>query len=83
LVYVVEPAVEVVIEPGDSPVRIVEKAAAVRPRRAQLEWQRLEVLAFTHYGMNTFTNREGDRPGITADVCTSRDRHGPSCCPLR
>jgi alpha-L-fucosidase len=57
-VRVVEPAVEVVIEPGDSPERIVDKAVAVRPRRAQLEWQHLEVLAFTHYGMNTFTNRE-------------------------
>jgi hypothetical protein len=57
-VHVEEPVVEVVVEPGDSLTRIVEKAVAVRPRRAQIEWQGLEVLAFTHHGMNTFTNRE-------------------------
>ena len=32
--------------------------AQVRPAPRQLAWQRLELTAFVHFGVNTFTNRE-------------------------
>lgn len=46
------------IEPSDGIDRIIAKAASVVPRPAQVAWQRKEVTAFTHFGMNTFTDRE-------------------------
>jgi alpha-L-fucosidase len=46
------------ISEGDSPKMIVQKAASVRPAPRQLEWQKLELTAFFHFGINTFTNRE-------------------------
>ena len=36
----------------------VSMAANLVPSRRQLEWQRLELTAFLHFGMNTFTGRE-------------------------
>lgn len=46
------------VEACDSPERIIEKAANVVPTTGQLAWQQREVTAFTHFGMNTFTDRE-------------------------
>ncbi|WP_200863075.1 alpha-L-fucosidase [Amycolatopsis orientalis] len=38
--------------------RILAKAAATVPRSGQIAWQQRPVTAFTHFGMNTFTDRE-------------------------
>jgi alpha-L-fucosidase len=46
------------IDPGDGMDRIMAKAANVVPRASQVAWQQQEITAFTHFGMNTFTNRE-------------------------
>nr|WP_078900672.1 alpha-L-fucosidase [Streptomyces sp. SBT349] len=46
------------VEPGDSAARIVEKAAHIVPRPAQVAWQQREIIGFGHFGMNTFTDRE-------------------------
>ncbi|MDY4044265.1 MAG: hypothetical protein SOY65_10755 [Marinifilaceae bacterium] len=36
----------------------VAMAARLVPSPQQLEWQRMELIAFIHFGMNTFTGRE-------------------------
>ncbi|MFG3138277.1 alpha-L-fucosidase [Streptomyces sp. NPDC048211] len=54
----VRPASQMTVEACDSPERIIEKAANVVPTAGQLAWQQREVTAFTHFGMNTFTDRE-------------------------
>jgi alpha-L-fucosidase len=46
------------IDSCDDATRIVDKAANIVPRPGQVAWQRNEVTAFTHFGMDTFTNRE-------------------------
>ncbi|HEY2063316.1 MAG TPA: alpha-L-fucosidase [Amycolatopsis sp.] len=46
------------VQPCDGMDRIVAKAAAVVPRAGQLAWQQRPVTGFTHFGMNTFTDRE-------------------------
>jgi len=37
---------------------IISKAANVVPSEKQLRWQKLELTAFFHFGINTFTNAE-------------------------
>ena len=43
---------------GASTEEKVELAAHVVPTQKQLEWQSLELTAFLHFGMNTFTGNE-------------------------
>ncbi|WP_037772035.1 alpha-L-fucosidase [Streptomyces sclerotialus] len=52
------PAPVIPVSPGDSAEQILAKAAHVVPTPHQLAWQRHELTVFTHYGMNTFTDRE-------------------------
>ncbi len=47
-----------IVSPGASLAEIVHKAANVTPSLRQLEWQKLEFIAFTHFGMNTFMRQE-------------------------
>ncbi len=49
---------QVIIKPGDQPNEIIRKAANVKPSTRQLRWQELELTAFFHFGINTFTNKE-------------------------
>lgn len=48
----------VVIKPGDTEKEIVAKAANVTPSARQLRWQQLELTAFFHFGVNTYTDKE-------------------------
>ncbi|MCP2335701.1 alpha-L-fucosidase [Actinomadura rupiterrae] len=54
----IRPASVMRIEACDTPSRIIDKAANIVPREGQINWQRKEVTTFTHFGMDTFTNRE-------------------------
>jgi len=48
----------VLLNTNDSEEEIIRKAANVVPSARQLQWQRLELTAFFHFGINTFTNNE-------------------------
>ncbi|MEW2546853.1 alpha-L-fucosidase [Streptomyces sp. NPDC047002] len=48
----------VAVGPDDSAAEILAKAARVVPRAPQVAWQERQVTGFTHFGMNTFTDRE-------------------------
>ncbi|MBO9619435.1 MAG: alpha-L-fucosidase [Niabella sp.] len=46
------------ITPGETEKQIVQQAANIVPTPRQLRWQQLELTAFFHFGMNTFTGNE-------------------------
>lgn len=46
------------INKTDNEKTIIAKAANIVPSPRQLRWQELELTAFFHFGINTFTNRE-------------------------
>jgi len=48
----------VTISPGESEQAIIAKAANITPSPRQLRWQQLELTAFFHFGINTFTGNE-------------------------
>ncbi|MCX6144989.1 MAG: alpha-L-fucosidase [Ignavibacteriales bacterium] len=53
-----QPSNYAIIKPGESPEEIIHKAATVIPSPRQLSWQQMEFIAFVHFGMNTFMDRE-------------------------
>jgi len=46
------------IDTTDTPEMIIDKAVGVVPSQRQFDWQRQELTAFLHFGVNTFSNRE-------------------------
>jgi alpha-L-fucosidase len=52
------PAEVIAISPTDTPARIAAKAANVVPSQRQLAWQRRELTALIHVGVNTYTDLE-------------------------
>ncbi|HEY8387785.1 MAG TPA: alpha-L-fucosidase [Parasegetibacter sp.] len=46
------------IDSTDTEADIIRKAANVVPSDRQFRWQQLELTAFIHFGVNTFTNKE-------------------------
>ncbi|MEO7483843.1 MAG: alpha-L-fucosidase [Ferruginibacter sp.] len=58
LTTIAQPTNYATILKGESEKEIITKAAHVFPTPRQLRWQKLELTAFFHFGINTFTNKE-------------------------
>ena len=58
IAYSQQPSNYALIKLRDSPEEIVRKAASVSPSPRQLSWQQMESIAFVHFGINTFMDRE-------------------------
>src|ERR1035437_4665244 len=48
----------IAIDKNDTQKDIIRKAANVVPSERQLRWQKMELIAFIHFNMNTFTGKE-------------------------
>ena len=48
----------ITVNPGESSNDIIRKAAKLVPSFQQLAWQQMEFIAFAHFGINTFTDKE-------------------------
>ena len=79
----VAPASVVVgISPNDTPAQIIAKAASVTPSPRLLAWQRLELTAFIHFGVNTYTARS-TVPAPRTRTCSGQTSWTPTSGPAR
>lgn len=71
------------IAPGEAAMDVVRKAANIVPASRQLRWQQLELTAFLHFGINTFTDQEwGDgkeRPALFDPIMLDADQWVRTC----
>jgi alpha-L-fucosidase len=58
LTFPVQPSHFALIAPGETLAGIIPIAANIVPTPNQLAWQEMEFIVFTHFGMNTFADRE-------------------------